>query len=394
MLIGSGCRFCGSTSGEQVLDLGRQPPSEHFAPLLAPEPDPVFPLRMWWCARCRLAQLADTADVPEEPAGIEPAALAEQRAAAVEWLLEEGLLPATGRVAEFSSPHGGSFAGLLGRCGLSVGPAGERAGETADVVLDGCFGLMHAADQRTALAARVDRLSAGGVLVLQFHSLAAIVRHEQWNALRHGHFAYYSTPALCGLLGQFGLTAIAARRFPLYGGTVCLVASRAPSRAPATPGSIAGLREVLADERSAGVLDVATLRGLRAAAVRSTGQLHDYLTAARAGGTRVSGYGAASRAVALLNLAGLDERLLTGVADASPAKWGRRMPGTRIPVITPAALVEQAPDVVLVLLPELLPEARARLPGIERAGGRWVDVGALGRADRTDDLAPSAWSAS
>jgi hypothetical protein len=93
MLIGSGCRFCGSTSGEQVLDLGRQPPSEHFAPLLAPEPDPVFPLRMWWCARCRLAQLADTADVPEEPAGIEPAALAEQRAAAVEWLPEARARP-------------------------------------------------------------------------------------------------------------------------------------------------------------------------------------------------------------------------------------------------------------------------------------------------------------
>jgi hypothetical protein len=50
--------------------------------------------------------------------------------------------------------------------------------------------------------------------------------------------------------------------------------------------------------------------------------------------------------------------------------------------------------VVLVLLPELLPEARARLPGIERAGGRWLDVGALGTADRMDDLAPSAWSAS
>jgi len=390
MLIGRGCRFCGSTTGEELLDLGSQPPSEHFAPLLALEPDPVFPLRMWWCARCRLAQLADNADVPEAPAGVEPAALAEQRAAAVEWLIDEDLLPAAGRVAEFPSPHGGSFADLLGRRGLSMAPAGEPA----DVVLDGCFGLMHAADPRSALRARVDRLSPDGVLVLQFHSLAAIVRHEQWNALRHGHFAYYSTPALCGMLGQFGLTAIAARRFPLYGGTVCLVASRAADHAPATPGSAAGLRDVLADERSAGVLDVATLRGLRGSVTRTAGQLRDYLTAARAGGARVFGYGAASRAVALLNLAGLDERLLPGVADASPAKWGRRMPGTRIPVITPAELVERTPDVVLVFLPELLPEARAGLPGIERAGGLWVDVGTLRPADRTDDLAPSAWSAS
>ena len=31
---------------------------------------------------------------------------------------------------------------------------------------------------------------------MQFHTVAAIVRSGFWNALRHGHFAYYSTPVL------------------------------------------------------------------------------------------------------------------------------------------------------------------------------------------------------
>ncbi|MDT7567437.1 MAG: hypothetical protein QOG76_6061 [Pseudonocardiales bacterium] len=389
MLTGPRCRFCGSTAGELVLDLGHQPPSEYFPALSRPGPDPSFPLRMWCCAGCHLAQLADSDDVPESPRGVEPAALGEQRADAVDWLVGTGLLPPSGRVAEFPSSHGGSWLDLLGAHGLRA--AGTD--ELADVVLDGSFGLMHAPDQRAALRQRVDRLRPGGRLVLQFHSLAAILADGQWNALRHGHFGYYSTPALSGMLGQLGLTVIGARRFPLYGGTVCLVATADPDLEDL--GGRPGLESLLADELAAGVRDVAVLRGLQGAAARAAGQLNEFVTGHCAQGRRVFGYGAASRAVALLNLAGLDERLLLGVADAAAAKHGCRVPGTRIPILAPSELVEQAPDLVLVFVPELMAEVRAALPDIERAGGRWVDVSATDphrqqSPDRTENLATSA----
>ena len=54
--------------------------------------------------------------------------------------------------------------------------------------------------------------------------------------------------------------------------------------------------------------------------------LHDWLTAQRSAGRRVLGYGAASRAVALLCQAHVDRKLLPAVVDASPAKQGLRMP--------------------------------------------------------------------
>jgi hypothetical protein len=53
------------------------------------------------------------------------------------------------------------------------------------------------------------------------------------------------------------------------------------------------------------------------------------------------------------------------------------MPGTDIPVISPADLVEARPRAVLLLLSDLLGEVRDRLPQVERAGGRWIDVTAL-----------------
>jgi hypothetical protein len=84
--------------------------------------------------------------------------------------------------------------------------------------------------------------------------------------------------------------------------------------------------------------------------------------------------------VALLCRAGVDRSLLPAVADASPAKRGRRMPATDIPVVAPSELVAARPDAVALFLPDLLPEMRVTLPEVEAAGGRWVDVEALGPA--------------
>ena len=82
--------------------------------------------------------------------------------------------------------------------------------------------------------------------------------------------------------------------------------------------------------------------------------------------------------MALLCQADVDRALLPAVIDASPAKQGLRMPGTDIPVAGPAELAARRPDAVLLFVPDLLAEVRAAFPEVEAAGGRWVDVEALG----------------
>jgi hypothetical protein len=106
--------------------------------------------------------------------------------------------------------------------------------------------------------------------------------------------------------------------------------------------------------------------------------------AEREAGHLVLGYGAASRAVALLLKAEVDRALLAAVADASPAKQGLRMPGTDIPVVDPRHLEEEKPDAVVLFLPDLMTEVRTALPLIEESGGKWVDAETLGsRADNS-----------
>jgi len=335
------------------LDLGEQPPADLFPLPGDPSPDPAYPLRMAVCDHCGLAQLVEDPTLPEEARGQEPAALVAQAAAAVAAVAESGLLPAGARFAEFDSPHGGSWRGLLsGQGAIDVSDMSDRA----DVVVD-VFSLMHAADQTSAMHSRVDRLTNSGLLLLQYHPLHTIVQAGQWNALRHGHMAYYSTSALTGMLAQFGLTPGASWSFPLYGGTVLLAAWR-----DARPD--AGVRHLLTQDETCGATTAEYAGQLQKQVLLATHGLRDWLVAARHQGRRVFGYGAASRAVPLLVAADVGPELLPAIADAAESKWGRTIPGVRIPIISPTDLIAAEPDSVLLFVPDLLPEVRRALPQI------------------------------
>ena len=364
------CRACRGSDGHLVLDLGEQPACDYFPRQDDPGPDPVYPLQMWLCSSCGLAQLLADATVPEEPRGVEPAALVAQATDAVARVAAAGLLPERATIAEYGSPHGGSWLGFLTQRRLV--PVGD--GEQADVILD-CFGLMHAADQSGALAERAARVAPGGVLLLQYHSLNTILRCGQWNALRHGHYAYYSTAALRVMLAEIGFSPTTAWQFDLYGGTVLLAATR---NADGRSGPDAVVRSLLADDASVGLCDTNAFSGLQHKVLTHAKALHDWLLAERSAGSAVVGYGAASRAVALLRQAHVDRALLPAMVDASPAKQGLRMPGTDIPVIGPAQLADRRPDAVLLFVPDLMAEVRSAFPEVEATGGHWVDVETLG----------------
>ena len=364
------CRSCGGRSGQVVLDLGNLPACDHFPEARDPGPDPTYPLQMWLCSSCGLAQLVGGPTVAEEPRGTEPEALVAQAEDAVTRLGEAGWLSGRDRVAEFASPHGGSWLDLLARQNLT--PVTD--GEPADVVIDS-FGMMHATDQFAALAQRIARVAPDGVLVLEYHSLDTILRLGQWNALRHGHFAYYSTTALVGMLELQGFTPKTAWRFDLYGGTVLLVADRKADRGGQPPdGSVQGL---LREDDRVGVCDPVAVGRLQDDAEAHLLGLRDWLVAQRTAGRRVVGYGAASRAVSLLSGALVDRNLLPEIVDTSASKHGRRMPGTDIPIVSPETLTAHRPLEVLLFVPDLLTEVHRTFPEVEGSGGRWVDAEAL-----------------
>jgi hypothetical protein len=92
-------------------------------------------------------------------------------------------------------------------------------------------------------------------------------------------------------------------------------------------------------------------------------------------GKHVSAFGASAKGSTLLNFVKASPRLVRYVVDMGPAKQGKYMPGSRIPIVGPDALCTHRPDYLLVLARNLLEEVRARNPQL--SDGRTVLVTAI-----------------
>jgi len=357
-------RWSGTTGGQVVLDLGEQPPSDLFPLPDAPLPDPTYRMRLVQSTVSGLIQLEDDPTSPEEVLGVEPAALRRQAETCVADAEAAGMVRPGVRVLEYPSPHGGSW-----EAELAVRGAVEVEDGEADLIVD-VHGMMHAADQHAALVERLGHLAADGVLLMMIHNVSSVVRVGMWNALKNGHFAYYSTPTLVRMAEEIGLEAVGVWEYPLYqDGTTLLAFARRGSRWGDRPSSVDA---VIAKETASGILDPERVASLNDALRESVTAVRQYLDQAAAAGLRVAGYGAASRTAALLCSADVTERDVVAIADAATGKHGRCMPGSRIPITSPEALVADRPDRVLLFVPDLLAEVRRAMPEIESSGGRWV----------------------
>lgn len=357
------CRGCGSEQTAPVVDLGVVPASDLFPPAESTEEDPRWPLRVFFCSACGLAQLGpDSHPEPEAPRAVESAtALEHARRSAADIVEREGLHPGA-TVIEIDSHHGGSWLGGFQAAGLLARPADATADLVADV-----HGLAHEMDLHPPLAAHAQRLAPGGRLVLEFHHLLPLVEQTQVDTIRHGHWVYLSLTCMQRLLAEHGLVVTRAVEVAVFGGSLRMTAQHAADH-PAIDPSVA---DVLEREASAGIDRVS---GLAAFGDRSKGvgaAFRAHLVACRADGRQVAGYGAPSKAPVLAALAGVDADLLPYTVDLAPAKAGRRLPGTRIPIFSPDELVARRPDEVVIFTWDIAEEI-ARQLGAAAAGTGWA----------------------
>ena len=72
-------------------------------------------------------------------------------------------------------------------------------------------------------------------------------------------------------------------------------------------------------------------------------------------------YGAAAKGNTLMNYAGIRPDLIPYVVDRNPAKQGRYMPGSRIPIVPEKHIRESQPDFIVILPWNLREEVMTQL---------------------------------
>lgn len=351
------CRGCGSPALRQLLDLGSQAACDHFPPADDPAPDPCWPLALTMCTACALVQLDHRSPAEEVPLAVESQSLRRHAYEASDRLLSRLALEAGTTVREFASNHGGSWLPALQAAGCV--PA-----ERARLVVDN-QSIIHAEDLRGQMEHRVAAMTPDGYLAIEFHHALEQLRHGQFDTVRHGHPLYFSLASWTAACERHGLAVVDAWSEAVFGG--CLVVIARPAAVAGPPSE--EVARIRAQEESARLTDPVSYDPLAAHARQSAGEVVAYLRQARSDGLRVAAYGAGSKACTFLGVAGAGPDLLPVVADLSPGKQGRRVPGVGIPIVSPQRLIELAPDVVLVLTWDISPEvvAQLRAEGLTRA---------------------------
>ena len=202
-------------------------------------------------------------------------------------------------------------------------------------------------------------MSDDGVFITESHYLMALIETLQYDTIYHEHLRHYSLESISYLLNMHGLEVIHAKRIPTHGGSIRVYASRRGAR-PVKP----TVQQVLAEEGGAGLL-ADRLAAFTRRVATSKVELYALLRDLLAKGSRIFGVGAPSRASTLINYVGLDREILDCVVEVKGSyKVGKYMPGTLVPVVDEAQLVEKQPEVALLLswhiADELMPKLRKR----------------------------------
>ena len=211
--------------------------------------------------------------------------------------------------------------------------------------------------------------SLAATATIEFPHLLELIEHVEFDTIYHEHYSYFSLYAIEQVFGRHGLKIYDLERLPTHGGSLRVFAAHS-KRADLSDGAL--LREVRAQEKSAGLQDLSTYLRFAERVENCRRSLRTFLADAKREGRTVAAYGAAAKGNTLLNFCAVTPADIAQVADRNPHKQSKLLPGTHIPVVSPQILLQSKPDYVLILPWNLQEEIRYQLREIGEWGGRFV----------------------
>lgn len=373
------CRFCKRELSHEFVDLINSPPSNSYLTSKElNEPEVYFPLKLFVCEKCFLVQIdeykkADEiftkeyayfssfssswlkhckkyADEMSSRFGYSDKSLVVEIASNDGYLLQyfkEKGIPVVGIEPTESTANIAREKGIE-TIGEFFGSAfSERFIEQngkADLLL-GNNVLAHVPDINDFVRGMRIALKLNGVITMEFPHLLQLVINNQFDTIYHEHFSYLSFTTVKKVFEAQGLKLFDVQELPTHGGSLRIFAAHMENE---TKIETVAVKELLAREQDAGLTSLNFYKGFQDKVNRVKADFMKFLIEARAEGKKVAAYGAAAKGNTLLNYCGIKGDLISCVADASPFKQGKFLPGSHIPVVNEKTLRDSKPDYIVI----------------------------------------------
>jgi len=396
------CRGCGARVTRRVVDLGSTPlANSHLDAAHLTRLEPRYPLQVFICEECLLVQIEALvspeelfsdyayfssysstwlaharrfADAATARFALAPASKVVEIASNDGYLLRHfaergipvvGIEPAANVAAvarQQGVPTETRFFGLVTAHDLA------RRGHAADLIVANNV-VAHVPDLRDFLGGIAALLKTDGVLSAEFPHLLRLLQDTQFDTIYHEHFSYLSLGALEIVLASVGLRVFDVELLATHGGSLRVFACRRESARHVETPNVAAVR---AAEREGGLARMETYEAFARRVADCRADLMAFIDRAHAARRTIGAYGAAAKGNTLLNSCGLTSRDIVCVADRSPHKQGRFLPGSHVPIVAPQRLAQLKPDYLLILPWNLRDEIVDEMSHVRDWGCRFV----------------------
>lgn len=399
------CRSCDAPLEHVFADLGSSPLANAYLDadqLQAMEPH--FPLTVYVCDRCWLVQLPEFDDAGARHIFSDDYAYfssysdswvehARRYAAA---MIDRFGFDGDDRVVEIASNDGYLLQHFVERGVpvLGVEPAGTiaAAAEERGVPTHVDFFTRELAESLVADGVRADLLLGNnvfahvppihdfiagmkvlladrGVITLEFPHLERLMADNQFDTIYHEHYSYYSFLVVDRLFAEHGLTVFDVEELPTHGGSLRVYGRHRDDDSKPVEGAVQAL---LDREREHGFERLETYLSFDRRVRETKRRFWEFVVPLKRAGAQVVGYGAPAKGNTFLNYCGAGTDVLDYTVDRSPAKQGRFLPGSRIPIHPPERIFETRPDWVLILPWNLEQEITGQMAGVRDWGARFA----------------------
>lgn len=221
-------------------------------------------------------------------------------------------------------------------------------------------------------------LDHNGLWIIQMSYLPLMLQQLAFDNICHEHLKYYSLSSLKYLLDQHHLNIVDCQVNDVNGGSFRIYIRKAkadPAKFATAPyRDVADYRvhSILAYEKGLALQKPSTYLNFFKQSRQLKAQTLGFIKKEKKKGKTIWGYGASTKGNTLLQWFGLDNRLISGIAERSPAKYGLKTVGTNIPIYSEKDMRQAKPDYLLVLPWHFISEFKTREADFLKRGGKFI----------------------